>query len=713
METAEAVARVEEWLRAVHGPRVSGLRVDHEKVRRVPEGWSVPYNSVAYLDGGDAGKEIFPPPRLIVREPDGQLREAGPRPGDLSTPARTPGGGYWAELVDPEVAESGLGYLGVPEMAIGGWEWVEPDGTRTGRERINPRYRTGPVRMGFDRPVNQLEWMLLFADVGWLDDDRLLAGLTQADVLVPRNGLVGKRTAEWYPVYTSTRQLPADTTEWRRVDLATLASGFPAPTLLSFYSPASVRKVSSADLVAALVRFPRSRPPVDVVESRFEVGGEPARLVREMAARLGLRSPADTPVHEARYARTNGFELTDDEIRRTAVGKSWEQLVHETGDPRRWPTDLAGNGLQPVYDDDGRITPQVDAFGKYCARAPKGFRYGYRRVTGAFVGFALGEALGQAVDALGLDEIRARFGPRGVRDLVSGEIGPLTQRLLFLTDGVIRSRHREDPTDHAVLADAAAGGLLRWLHTQGDTVAREVDGWLVRVADLYADRLPDADELAAIRDLALGRSGTGSGPAALLAALPAALTEGGPGTGLAQGARTAARLIAGLTNQSDEDIAAAEYLTGVFERLLADGTNPTPLWIAGRDVRVPGVDVESALPDYAKFGLLDAHNPEEMGAGRDTATVLRQAFSAVAGYENRPDLALLRAVNHSGRSAFTGALAGALVGARVGIPGLPASWLERLELRYLVEILATDAYRHFNRSSPLGQGGWTTRYPRT
>lgn len=95
--------------------------------------------------------------------------------------------------------------------------------------------------------------------------------------------------------------------------------------------------------------------------------------------------------------------------------------------------------------------------------------------------------------------------------------------------------------------------------------------------------------------------------------------------------------------------------------------------------------------------------------------MLRQAFSAIAGFENRTELALTRAVNHSGRSAFTGALAGALLGARVGIPGLPTQWLERLELRHLVENLATDAFRHFNRASPLsgGTGDWTTRYPRT
>lgn len=709
METAEAVARVEEWLRAVHGPRASGLRVDHDEVRRVPEGWSVPYNSVAYLDGGDRGREIFPPPRLIVREPDGQLREAGPRPDRPSIPARRPGEEYWAEIVDPEFLESGLAYLGVPNAAIGGWARVLPDGTRTGEERVNPGYRSGPLRMGFQRPVNEVEWMLLFATVGWFDDERLLAGLTQVDVVLPFDN--GPLTAERYPVYASTRAFEPDKTRWLRVDLATLVSQLAEPTNLVFHHVYGAKEIVSTDLAEALRRFPRTRPPVDVEETRFELGEEPVRLARETAERLGLSSPVASPVHEARLARQNGFELTDDEIRRTVVGLSWAKLVEETGDPGRWPADLAANGLQPTYGPDGRVTPAVDVHGKYCPDAPKGFRYGYQRVTGAFVGFALGEALGRPVDDLDLAEIRARFGEPGVRDLLSGEIGPLTQRLLFLTEGVIRSRHRWDSEEHEVLADAGAGGLLRWLHTQGDTVPREVDGWLAEVPDLYADRLPDPDELAAIRDLATGSRGSGSGSAALLAALPAALTEGGTGTGLKGGARTAARVLAGLTHGSEPDLAATEYLAAVFREVLKSGAVWEPVWHVGRQVRVDGVDVADALPDYLKYGLVDVREPADMGAGRDAVTVLRQAFSAISGYTHRPEVALLRAVNHSGRSALTGALAGALLGAHVGIPGLPARWLARLELRYLVEDLATDAYCHFNWSSVQRYNGWPARYP--
>ncbi|NUT96962.1 MAG: ADP-ribosylglycohydrolase [Saccharothrix sp.] len=703
MEAAQAVAKVEEWVRAVHTS--GGMRVDRDGVRRVPEGWSVPYNSTAYLDGGDAGKQVFPPPRLVVREPDGQLRVPAPRPDGVSVPARLPGQGYWAELVDPEFTASGLGYLGVPDMAVAGWQWVEADGTRTARERVNPGYRTGPVRMGHPRPVNRLEWVLLFAAVGWFDDRPLVTALTQTEVLEALDGSGRGPALDRYPLYSSPRYLPADTTRWRRVDLATLVGGFTQQPVLSIVGPGTLRRVPAADVVAALAEFPRVAPPVDVTESRYEFSAELADFARETAARVGLAEPVPVPRHEARYARLNGFELTDDEVRRTVVGNAWERRFRDTGEV---PDDWAAHGLQPRHADDGTLVPVVDVHGKYCLDASKGFRYGYRQVTGAFLGFALGEALGAAVDDAPLDEIRARYGPDGLRDLVAaydapGRIGPLTQRLLFLTEGVIRAYKAES------FADVAAGGLLRWLHTQGDTVDRPVDGWLVHVPGLYADRFPDPDDLAAVRALAEGHPGTGTGASVLLAALPAALTEGGPGTGLPGGAAEAARLLAGLTHHSG--VAEAVYLTHVFQQVLRP--DAPPLWIAGSDVRVEGVDVADALPDYAKFGLLDAPRPTDMGQARDARTALRQAMSAVAGHEHNPEAALLRAVNHSGRSALTGAIAGALLGARIGVPGLPARWLEQLDLRYVVEDLATDAYRHFNRSSPVAQGRWDTRYPRT
>ena len=52
-----------------------------------------------------------------------------------------------------------------------------------------------------------------------------------------------------------------------------------------------------------------------------------------------------------------------------------------------------------------------------------------------------------------------------------------------------------------------------------------------------------------------------------------------------------------------------------------------------------------------------------------------------------------RAVNHSGNSDATGAICGALLGTHYGPRGLPQDWLEQLEARRTIELLATDFAR--------------------
>jgi ADP-ribosylglycohydrolase len=738
VDAADAVARVEEWLRAVHGPELSGpegvaLRVDHDSVRRVPEGWSVPYNSVAYLDEGRIEKEIFPPPRLIVREPEGDLRQAHPQPGGLSIPVTWPGEQNWREIVDPEYTEAGLGHLGVPERVVAGWEEIGPDGERTGRERENPEYKTGPVRRGYPKPENQLEYVLIFESIGWLDRQRFLIGLLGCEVYVPVDAT--GRTARGYwndatrelKVYTSTRQLPPDQHAWWRVDLATLTAVEPAPNLVFNQGTVLHKQVLGTDLVATLAEFPRFKPTVDEQGVHPEAAPELLRLAKDTANRLGLPEPVRPPLAAAVKARKRGYELTARECEKTVLGESWQARSRLPQPPRGRPKDLRANGLAPAYDNEGHVVPRVDTFGKYFPLDLPGYRFGWQRVTGAFVGFALGEALGSTVETLSLDEIRTEYGAGGFGGTEGPlRIGALTQRLLFLTEGVIRSPHREDPAAENRFASAIRYALLRWLHTQGVPMA-QVDGWLVRVPELHARRDPAPAELAAIQALAGDGPAEGhSGPDALLAALPAALTAGGPG-GLTGGSRRAAHEIAGLTHREEVDLDAAAYLAAVFERALTSDQFSYPLWDTSREVFVEGnphqqspvwtqlrAMVEESVPVFYEKGLPELRLPEWIGDGQGTLSVLGRAFAALAGYENYPEQALLRAVNHSGRSALTGALTGALLGARVGIPGLPREWVERLELRYLIENLASDAFWHFDRHSALGTLGdqWKQRYPR-
>jgi ADP-ribosylglycohydrolase len=58
---------------------------------------------------------------------------------------------------------------------------------------------------------------------------------------------------------------------------------------------------------------------------------------------------------------------------------------------------------------------------------------------------------------------------------------------------------------------------------------------------------------------------------------------------------------------------------------------------------------------------------------------------------------VLLAVNHGGDSDSTGAIAGNLLGLIHGEQGIPARWLERLELREEIARVGDDLWAHFGR----------------
>ena len=101
-----------------------------------------------------------------------------------------------------------------------------------------------------------------------------------------------------------------------------------------------------------------------------------------------------------------------------------------------------------------------------------------------------------------------------------------------------------------------------------------------------------------------------------------------------------------------------------------------------------------------------AETVERLGQGWVAEEAL--AIALYASLASRGDfLAGLRlAVNHSGDSDSTGAIAGNLLGALLGIDAIPASWLERLELRAEIEALADDLVTQY-RDDPE----WRERYP--
>ena len=97
---------------------------------------------------------------------------------------------------------------------------------------------------------------------------------------------------------------------------------------------------------------------------------------------------------------------------------------------------------------------------------------------------------------------------------------------------------------------------------------------------------------------------------------------------------------------------------------------------------------------------------EMLGGGWVGEEALAIALYCATVAEDDFARAVRLAVNHSGDSDSTGAIAGNLVGLMVGVEGIPSSWLDGLELREEMEAVAADLYSGFKESDD-----WFQRYP--
>jgi len=328
-----------------------------------------------------------------------------------------------------------------------------------------------------------------------------------------------------------------------------------------------------------------------------------------------------------------------------------------------------------------------------------------RRAVGCLLGGAVGDALGAPVEFSSLAEIRARYGPQGIQDLVPayGVLGAITddtQMTLFTAEGLLQAlRHRRErgPWDPPVLVYHA---YLRWLETQGvkppypHREARE--GVLLGLPALHASRAPGNTCLSALRS---GFMGTPAAPlndskgcGGVMHAAPAGLIAAGDPFAL--GCEVAA-----ITHGHPTGYLAAGFLAAAVASLAAGASLRDAVAIAraGLIRRPRHAECLAAVDEaihLAREAPATPETVERLGAGWVAEEALAIAvFAALATEEFERGVVL--AVNHSGDSDSTGAITGNILGTLLGPESIPARWLDRLELRdetaWLARALATEA----------------------
>lgn len=267
------------------------------------------------------------------------------------------------------------------------------------------------------------------------------------------------------------------------------------------------------------------------------------------------------------------------------------------------------------------------------------------RALGAYLGLAIGDALGATVEFMTPREIAARHGVHreivggGWLKLAPGQVTDDTTMSLALGDALLRADALGRPFDTRLIAEA----FVAWWRGRpvdcGNTCRRGIQRYLL---DGSLEGPPhDGD----------------GGNGALMRMLPAALATLGDDAAFERVAIAQAH----VTHHHPLSDAAVLGI-GRLLRAVLDGGDEAP-WAA----------ITRLVAAHPAFRF-DPYPGRASGYVVDTVQTVLHAFTTHAGFED----AVVAAVNRGDDADTTGALVGMLAGARCGARALPRRWLARL-----------------------------------
>lgn len=267
------------------------------------------------------------------------------------------------------------------------------------------------------------------------------------------------------------------------------------------------------------------------------------------------------------------------------------------------------------------------------------------RAVAAYLGLALGDALGATVEFMTPREIAAQYGVHerirggGWLRLPRGQVTDDTTMALALGAAIL---------DHGeVEAQAVARAFDRWMRARpvdiGNTVRRGILHWRATGRAEVPPNEQDAGNGACMRCLPVALATLGAAPEVV---------------------RAASRTQAHVTHNHPLSDAATECVVDMVQQALGGATRAA--------LRAVADGLVARQPQFAFDGRPVA-NPG--GYVVDTLCAVFQALFASDGFE----ACLVDVVNRGGDADTTGAIAGMLAGALYGRDALPARWLGDLD----------------------------------
>lgn len=336
-----------------------------------------------------------------------------------------------------------------------------------------------------------------------------------------------------------------------------------------------------------------------------------------------------------------------------------------------------------------------------------------KKIKGCLLGGAAGDALGYAVEFKSAEEIKKKYGDGGITrfELKDGKalVSDGTQMTMFTANGILFAVTRE--AVQGVMAPVCHyihKAYKDWLKTQMPSFFKEEDviSWVYHLKAMQAKRSPGNTCLYALSSGIMGtlenplNSSKGCGGMMrvapiglyfdkeeygteridLIGAKAAAITHGHP-----LGFVSAAAMVHIINNAAytDENLYNIVYdcldaLQGVKE------TYPETqalIDLLERAVRLAGREIDDAEA-IRRLG----------GVGWVGEEALAIGVYCSLKYQNSFEKAIIAAVNHSGDSNSTGSVTGSIMGTYLGVEAIPSYYLDTLEMKDELTILAKDLF---------------------
>lgn len=325
------------------------------------------------------------------------------------------------------------------------------------------------------------------------------------------------------------------------------------------------------------------------------------------------------------------------------------------------------------------------------------------------LGGAVGDALGAPVEFLGIDEIRRLYGETGITryEEVYGRKGAITddtQMTLFTAEGLILSKARREYLEQELTIPAIYHAYLRWLYTQ-DTDRQEqlinnhgtcavIDGILTGHKDLFSQRAPGNSCLSSLRS---GRMGTMENPingskgcGGVMRVAPIGLAYSDSEKAFLLGCESAA-----ITHGHPTGYLSSGFMASLISRIVSGESLMTATLDTIKILRQYSNHEESlaAVEDAVDHPNRLKPSPEvieTLGAGWAAEEALSIGLYCAMASDGDFRTGVLLAVNHSGASDSTGSITGNILGAQYAADVIPNQWLSDLELKDVIEEIATD-----------------------